>query len=249
MTDLSPEQQEIKDYFIAERGYWRPWTETILRHNPQFLRRYASYAGYPARQGPLSKRMVELIYVALDASSTHLYAAGIRTHIDLALEHGATAADLLDVFHIVTSQGLEAVYRSVEILAEEANLPQAGKLPSTLRAKAASLFSEDARFIAILHQLDTDYLDTLLDFLGHDDRIEGLSASERILIEIALNACFTGHNAETLRRLMRVALASGITHAEILQCLQLGAHLSIHGAALGTTLLDERLRQGNACAV
>jgi len=243
MDDLTPEQLEIKEFFIAQRGYWRPWTETILRINPQFLRRYAAYAGHPVRNGPLSMRMVELIYVALDASSTHLYAAGIRTHIDMAMKHGATPADLLDVFHIVTSQGLEAVYSSVEILAEEAGLPRQIKIPSRERARIATLFPEDAGFVVALQQMDPEYLATLIDFLGHEDSTEGLSPTERMLIEIALNGCFTGRNSETLRRLIRIALGAGIGQAEILQCLQLGAHLSIHGAALGVTLLDERLRQ------
>src|SRR5690606_23638162 len=101
MTEqLTPEQREIKEFFIAERGYWRPWTETILRINPQFLKRYASYAGYPARTGPLSKRMIELIYIALDASATHLFENGVNTHLLLAHEAGATPADVLDVLHL-----------------------------------------------------------------------------------------------------------------------------------------------------
>ncbi|MGE8619456.1 MAG: carboxymuconolactone decarboxylase family protein, partial [Achromobacter spanius] len=73
LTDLDA----IKSRFIAARGYWRPWTETMLRANPAFLSYYADYAGYPARTGPLTPRMVELVYVALDASATHLYAAGL----------------------------------------------------------------------------------------------------------------------------------------------------------------------------
>ena len=59
---------QIKDFFIAQRGYWRPWTETMLHACPGFVQHYARYAGYPARTGPLTERMVELIYVALDAS-------------------------------------------------------------------------------------------------------------------------------------------------------------------------------------
>lgn len=75
------ELEEIKAYFIEKRGYWRPWTEALLKNNPSFLKKYADYAGYPVSIGCLSQRMVELIYVALDASATHLYEAGLRTHL------------------------------------------------------------------------------------------------------------------------------------------------------------------------
>jgi len=65
--------------------------------------------------------------------------------------------------------------------------------------------------------------------------------TERTIIEIALNACFTGYNPASLRRLIRIALEAGVSRAEILQAIQLGAHLSVHGAALGATILEERL--------
>lgn len=237
--DYTAEQLAIKDYFIRERGYWRPWTETILRINPQFLRRYATYAGYPARTGPLSQRMIELIYVALDASSTHLFAAGARTHMEMALRVGATPLDILDVLHIVTAQGLETVYQSVNILAEEAGLGPGRPLPSDLRARVGAVFPEDEPFIAMLAQLDPGYLDAVVEFLEYGDPIEGLSPTERTLIEIALNACFTGHNPVALRRLIRVALDAGVNRAEILQAIQLGAHLSVHGAAMGATILED----------
>lgn len=61
---------QIREFFIAERGYWRPWTETMLQVCPGFVQQYARYAGHPARTGPLTQRMVELIYVALDTSSS-----------------------------------------------------------------------------------------------------------------------------------------------------------------------------------
>ena len=48
------DRERIKELFIAERGYWRPWTETMLQACPGFVEQYARYAGYPARTGPLS---------------------------------------------------------------------------------------------------------------------------------------------------------------------------------------------------
>lgn len=239
--ELSPEQLAIKDYFIAERGYWRPWTEAILRTDPEFLRRYASYAGHPARTGPLSARMIELIYLALDASATHLYSNGVRTHLGMAIEAGATIADALDVFRIVTEQGLDAVYDGAEILAEEAGIDLSGGLPASLRARVERALPSDIQGISALARLDPGYLDAVLAFLDRQDSLEGLGPAEQSLIEIALSACFTGYNPNALRRKIRFALEAGVIHTEILQAIQLGAHLSVHGTALGGLLLKEFL--------
>lgn len=241
MNDYTPEQAQIKDYFMTERGYWRPWTETVLRHNPQFLQHYASYAGYPARTGPLSQRMIELIYIALDASATHLFAAGLRTHLDFARKLGVTPVAVFDVLHLVACQGLSHVYDAAGILADELGLDAAGSMSEEQRTRVQRHFHEVPPFMAQLARLDSAYLDVVLDFLegGGSGPSMGLVPEERILVEIALAACFTGFNANMLRVRIRGALNMGVTQAEILQAIQLGAHLSIHGTALGATILEE----------
>src|SRR5690606_23828523 len=250
MTDTTPEQEDIKAYFIAERGYWRPWTQAILRHHPRFLKGYAAYAGYPARHGPLSPRVVELIYIALDSSATHMYPAGLRTHLDLARQLGVTAADVFDVLHIVAGQGLSHVYDAVRILAEESGLETGQAMSEEQRIRVLRHFSEAPAFMAQMAQLDPGYLDVLLDFLeegGNRDAHSGvgLVPAERALIEIALAACFTGFNETILRVRIRGALKMGISQAEIMQAIQLTAHLSIHGTALGANTFEE---QAERCA-
>jgi len=246
MTDITPEQEQIKAYFIAERGYWRPWTQAILRHKPQFLKGYATYAGYPARQGPLSPRMIELIYIALDSSATHLYPAGLRTHLGFAEQCGVTAADVFDVLHIVAGQGLSHVYDAVRILAEESGLEAGHALSEAQRSRLLRHFSEVPAFMEPIAQLDPGYVDVLLDFLEQDgNRLTtsdgGLTPAERVLIEVALAACFTGFNESMLRIRIRSALQMDISQAELLQAIQLTAHLSIHGTALGANTFEEHI--------
>lgn len=38
--DLADEQHRSKKAFIAARGYWRPWTDDLLRLDPDFLNAY-----------------------------------------------------------------------------------------------------------------------------------------------------------------------------------------------------------------
>jgi alkylhydroperoxidase/carboxymuconolactone decarboxylase family protein YurZ len=272
-THEDVDREAIRAHFIAERGYWRPWTEALLRDNPRFLERYATYAGHPARVGPLSERMVELIYVALDASSTHLFESGLRTHMEKALAAGARPAEIFDVLHAVAAQGLDSAYQAVEILAAECEVgkpepagnptPEAGGVrgpkaagntgpeaagntgpeaaddpapdcSDELRARIDRLqVAVDSGALRLLLRLDPGYLPVLLDFLEHGRPEDGLSAPDRSLVEVALHACFTGFDRQALRRRIRRALAAGCTAHELLQAIQLGAHLSVHGAALG----------------
>ena len=122
---LTPVQEALKQAYIKARGYWVDWTEGILRFSPGFLDLYARYGGHPAATGPLSPLMCELIYVALDASSTHLFESGLVLHMRYAMRHGATAAQVMEVLAMATAQGLGGTRVGIDILAEE--LVAAGK--------------------------------------------------------------------------------------------------------------------------
>ncbi len=256
--DHDIDREAIKAHFIAERGYWRPWTEALLRDNPRFLERYASYAGHPARVGPLSEKMVELIYVALDASSTHLYGSGLRTHMEKALAVGARPQEIFDVLHLVAAQGIDSVCQAVEILAQESAALKTDAtamaaaseraalatgepaLPAALQARIERLrLRASPAALGLLARQDPGYLPVLLDFLEQGRPDDGLSAAERCLIEVALRACFTGFDPVALRQCIRRALHGGCAVGEVLQAIQLGAHLSVHGAALGAGVFAE----------
>lgn len=232
MAESPANRAAIQARFIAERGYWRPWTQALLDHNPQFLDSYAHYAGYPARVGPLPERTIELVYIALDASATHLYAAGLQTHLLRALEIGVRPQEVFDVLHLVAAQGLARVFESVSILAEETGMETAS-VPPSLEERAARLYAIPPPWLAAMAELDPGYVEAMLDFLEHGRPEDGLAPRDRCLIEVALHACFTGFNPELLRLQIRAAQAAGVTSAELLQVLQLGAHLAVHGTALG----------------
>lgn len=229
-TAMDPGRAAIKAAFIRERGYWRPWVDTLLRERPRFVQAYADYAGHPARTGPLSARMVELLYVALDASGSHLFEAGLRTHMAKALESGATRVDVFDVLHLVCAQGLEAVVQAAVILAEE----------SRARPAATCVAGSDDP-LAALAQLDPAFAAVVREFLNVDTLREsgpGLTPAEQCLVRIALNACFTAHQPAALRQHLRQGLTLGLSTPEMLQAIQLGAHLAVHGTALGAQVAE-----------
>ena len=249
---LSAEQERLKAAYIRARGYWTDWTEGMLRFSPGFLDLYARYGGYPAANGPLSPLMCELIYVALDASSTHLFESGLRLHMALAVKHGATPAQVMEVLAMATEQGLGGTRLGAEILAEE--LVAAGQavpeLDVALSAEQEALrdawiarLGDWPHHADVLLRLDPGYFALVLELSGYADPADRLAEKDRVLIRLALDACFTGLNQAALREGIKRAIALGVEWQAILQVLQLTAHLGVHACALGasalTTITDQ----------
>ncbi|QHE84209.1 carboxymuconolactone decarboxylase family protein [Hydrogenophaga sp. BPS33] len=238
MTDA--EREAIKAHFIAERGYWRPWTETLLQTAPGFVQQYADYAGYPARTGPLTPRMVELIYVGLDSSSSHLFESGLTTHMKRALEVGASHSDIVDVLHLVAVQGVASVCQASDILAELSGAAATSPAISpALQARIERLGDAHALALNHLARQDPGYAKVLLDFIEKGRPDHGLTPAERCLVQLALHACFTAFNPDAVRQLVRSGLSMGVAVADMQQAIQLGAHLAVHGTALGANVFRQ----------
>jgi alkylhydroperoxidase/carboxymuconolactone decarboxylase family protein YurZ len=247
-TDLTASEEALKQAFIRARGYWRPWTEGLLRLDPAFLDTYGKYAGYPAATGPLSPKMCELIYVALDGSATHLFRPGLALHMRLALERGASAQEIIDVLRLATAQGLDGCHVGIGILVEElaaAGLdPLAGESElsgeqNALRENYIRLFGDWPYFCDQWLRLDPEYFALVLDLLAGSGRAGGLDEQSHCLISLALNACFTALHPDGLRLQVRRALRLGIDKAQIIQVLQMTAHLGVHACAVGVPILLE----------
>lgn len=248
MSNLTAKEQALKEAYIKARGYWRPWTEGLLRLDPAFLETYGSYAGYPAATGPLSRKMCELIYVALDGSATHLFRSGLALHMQLALKQGASAREIVDVLRLATAQGLEGCHVGVCILAEE--LARAGLCSdqaalsneqTALRDAYVAQFGDWPNFCDLWLRADPGYFAAMLDLLSVGSQADGLDDRSCCLISLALNACFTALSPDGVRSQIRRALRLGIDKAQILQVLQMTAHLGVHACAVGVPILLEAI--------
>ncbi|MDR0359591.1 MAG: carboxymuconolactone decarboxylase family protein, partial [bacterium] len=99
-------RKELRDRFIEARGYWSEMWDGLLELDPDFFEAYLRFSSVPWGAGPLPPRVKELIYVAIDASTTHLYEPGLRQHIRNALSHGATSAELMEVLELTSVLGI-----------------------------------------------------------------------------------------------------------------------------------------------
>ena len=100
-------------------GNWNPDWEPFARLDPAWTEKVIAMAISPAVAGVLPTKVVELIGIALDASCTHLYAPGVRRHIQRALKAGATRDEIAAVLQLASMQGLHSICLGAPILFEE----------------------------------------------------------------------------------------------------------------------------------
>ena len=114
-----PRRKRLKEAFIAGRGYWRDFWNDLLLLDPDFFEAFVAFSSVPWCNGPLPPKFKELVYVAIDCSTTHLFTLGLRLHVQNALQLGATAAELMEVLQLASAQGLNACSVGIPILQEE----------------------------------------------------------------------------------------------------------------------------------
>lgn len=117
-ADITPLATPHTDAQIA-RGDWNPLWDTLRDWDPAFMEAYLAFRNVPHRSGPLSPKFKELILIAVNAATTHMYGPGVRRHIQNALKLGASREEILEVIELTTVLGIHACNVGVPILAEE----------------------------------------------------------------------------------------------------------------------------------
>lgn len=121
------------------KGDWNPLWDTLREWAPDFMEAYLAFRSVPHRKGPLPPKTKELIMIAINAATTHLYAPGVRRHIQNALRLGATREEILEVIQLTTVLGIHACNVAVPVLAEElAKLPASAKARKRVKRSAFS---------------------------------------------------------------------------------------------------------------
>jgi alkylhydroperoxidase/carboxymuconolactone decarboxylase family protein YurZ len=105
--DLDRRQQALKADFEANRGYWSPIWDGVLKLSPDFFEAYLEFSSVPWKHGVLEPKVKELIYCAFDVSSTHLWLPGLKLHMRNALGHGATPTEIMEVIQIASVLGAD----------------------------------------------------------------------------------------------------------------------------------------------
>lgn len=101
------------------KGDWNPLWDTLREWDAEFMEAYLAFRSVPHRKGPLPLKYKELVLIAINAATTHMYGPGVRRHIQNALKLGATRGEILEVIQLTTVLGIHACNVAVPILEEE----------------------------------------------------------------------------------------------------------------------------------
>ena len=99
-------------------GDWNPFWDTLAELDPDYLERFLAFRAVP-QNGPLAQKYKELIFIAINVATTHLWPSGARRHIQNALEAGATKEEILEVIQLTSIMGIHSMSMGVPILMEE----------------------------------------------------------------------------------------------------------------------------------
>jgi alkylhydroperoxidase/carboxymuconolactone decarboxylase family protein YurZ len=254
MPELDPHRQTLKEEFIAARGYWSELWDGVLELSPQYFAAYSAFSSVPWKHGTLPPKIKELIYVAIDASTTHLYNPGTRIHIANALRHGATRDEVMEVLQIVSVLGIHTMSTGLPILIDELRKSGRGNHVKE-RPLTAEMDKLKQGFIANrgywnpvweqLLQHAPEFFDAYTRLSSVPWQHGTLGPKIRELIYIAIDAATTHLYLPGLRTHIRNALGHGASVAEIMEVLQLTSVLGIHTITEGVpALLDEAKKAG-----
>lgn len=122
------EREEIAKVKTEWENYLTDDWDSIMDYDHRYLQTFMAFSSYPWREGILDPGVKELVYIAIDASTTHLYESGLAFHIRNALEHtDVTPEQIMEVFELVSDLGMQTVTEGLPILVEEAT--ERGKIP------------------------------------------------------------------------------------------------------------------------
>jgi alkylhydroperoxidase/carboxymuconolactone decarboxylase family protein YurZ len=247
----SERQRQLREEFVAARGYWDSSVESLLELDPDFFEAYLHLSAVPWRNGSLEPKVKELIHVALDGAATHLYEPGLRQHIRLALEHGATREELLEVLQLTSTLGIHSCTVGVPLLLELLDEQgRAGPTPLTERQQRLKADFEANRgywhdFWDGLLELDADFFEAYLEFSSLPWKQGVLEPKVKELIYTAFDVSATHLYVPGLRQHLENALALGATAGEIMEVFELASGLGIHTCALGVPILVEELERAS----
>lgn len=107
------------------------WSNVMFKTAPTLHEEWFGMVAASTKRGKLPEKMKHLIWTAVDAVVTHLYAPGAILHAQEAMENGASVAEVMDTFRLAcipATRGLQTAYPMLAAaLAKKAGRSGAGR--------------------------------------------------------------------------------------------------------------------------
>jgi alkylhydroperoxidase/carboxymuconolactone decarboxylase family protein YurZ len=253
---MDERRTRLKEEFTEARGYWSPIWDNVLELSPDFFEAYMNFSSVPWKSGVLPPKVKELIYIAIDASTTHLYDPGLRVHVRNALGYGATKEEIMEVYQLTSVLGIHTCTLGIPALVDE--MRKAGRAAEVERSpltpeqeKLKRDFTENRGYWSDLWEdvlrLSPSFFEAYMNFSSVPWKNGVLEPKVKELIYIAIDAATTHLYEPGLRVHIRNALRYGASVAEIMEVYQLTSVLGIHTCTLGVpALVDELEKAGRS---
>jgi len=226
-----------------------PWNKDALQKLQEWDKHWADTCFKMSTNawasGILSRKLVELIGVALNVACTNLNADGTRRHIRAALEAGATREEILVVLKCASVMSIHSCSLGAPILLEEA---QAAGVQPAPKPKATTPACDKMKAVGQwndawnpFYELDPVWTDEFMA-TGMGIYASGILPAKDIeLLSIAFDASYTHMYAPGTRRHIKNALKAGATMEEIMEVLKLCVVQGTEACNLGVPILEEEL--------
>lgn len=238
----------LRERWVEAHGYWSEGYGELLEANPEFFERLLDLSAHPWRHGDLEPRVKELVLLAVDGATTHLFAPGVRDHLRRALELGATPDEIMEVLELMSTMGIHACNVGVPILMEE--LEGIGQdvesEPLTMRQEEIKAEFTDKRgywndFWDGLLRLDAEFFAAYTAFSSKPWEEGVLEPKVKELIYTAFDVSATHMFEPGLRQHIRNALGYGATKEEIMEVFELASVIGAQSFVVAGPLLRESM--------
>ena len=210
----------------------------------EFFAAYVRFGGTPWRALPAKEK--ELVHIAVDSASTHLFVPGIRQHIRNVLKQGATREEIMEVLELTATLGIHACNIGVPILVEElAKAPDIHALSPRQEEIKADFVKKRGYWNPSGTRCwpSTPSSSTPTPCSASVPWVSGtLSPKMKEFIYTAFDVAATHLYVSGLRQHIRNALGYGATREELMEVFQIASTLGIHACSVGVPILLDELR-------
>ena len=248
MSETTKTKEQLKEEFIKNRGYWSKFWEDVLELDSNFFSTYSRFSSVPSKNNALSPKIREFIYIAIDASTTHLYLPGLKLHMENALALGATRDEIMEVLELTSVLGIHTCTMGVPILmdelrkmgrGDEVDNIEYGDHEKALKEKFIKNRGYWSPFWDDMLKLSPEFFECYLDFSSVPWKSGTLEPKVKEFIYIAIDTATTHLHEEGARIHIRNALNYGATKEEIMEIFQCVSVLGMHALTEGGPMLRE----------
>ncbi|ATE64235.1 hypothetical protein CMV14_07370 [Rhizorhabdus dicambivorans] len=226
---------EARATLLRLRGVIRPWHDALLNVRPASVLRYIDLIDSVDRSWPFTPSLLQLMCVAGDAVLTHIAPEGIELHARLAIQAGASPAQVLEALEIATICGARTLAQPASALPGGANHAVSGELAEKVRSsreRFTQIFGSLPDWLERQFAIDPGYASALVD-LSYAPSQPALSSRDRVLICFGVCACPAVLDPEGASFFAKAALRHGVEERELDAIRRVMTLLGLHSISYG----------------